>query len=238
MTSLSRYIIAVRQLYINSELNEWEAIVVKEFRTIKSIYNVELESKIIDNNSEVLVVILPGIGYTLDRPLLDYSKKLCMELGYDVLPIEYGFQAARVQFNSERFNNLLDESMEILKISLSSKYKKIVFIGKSIGTVVQKILQKRLKDENDSYHFENIYLTPVDKTVDLGIEAGSLVFTGSCDPLISKGNVHKLEKIEGLKLIKITDADHSLNIKNDVVKSTEYLMNIIKKEKDYLLMKI
>ena len=58
--------------------------------------------------------------------------------------------------------------------------------------------------------------------------------------LIQKSHelLHKLEKIEGLKLIKITDADHSLNIKNDVVKSTEYLMNIIKKEKDYLLMKI
>lgn len=210
---------------------------MKECSTIKSIYNVQLESKVIDSNSEVLAVILPGIGYTLDRPLLDYSKKLCLELGYDVLPIEYGFQAARAEFDSERFNNVLDESMEILKLSLSSKYKKIVFIGKSIGTVIQKILQKRLEYENNSYYFENIYLTPVDKTVDLGIETGSIVFTGSCDPLISKENMHKLEMIEDIKLIKIAHADHSLNIKNDIVKSAEYLMDIIKKEKDFLLEK-
>ena len=52
---------------------------------IKSQYNVILESRVIDNGSNILAVLLPGIGYTLARPLLDYSSKLCQELGYDVL---------------------------------------------------------------------------------------------------------------------------------------------------------
>lgn len=39
---------------------------------IKSQYNVILESRVIDNGSNILTVLLPGIGYTLARPLLDY----------------------------------------------------------------------------------------------------------------------------------------------------------------------
>lgn len=206
-----------------------------ESNIIKSIYNVNLESKVIVNDSDVLAVILPGIGYTLDRPLLDYSKKLCIELGYNVLPIEYGFQAARTKFDGEKFNYLLDETMKLLKISLSSKYKKIIFIGKSIGTVVQNVLQQKLLEEEAAYEFRNIYLTPVDKTVELGIVEDSIVFSGTCDPLIRKDSIDKIESIDNVKLIKIIGGDHSLNIKNNAIKSMEFLIDVIKSEKDYLI---
>ena len=206
-----------------------------ESNIIKSIYNVNLESKVIVNNSHILAVILPGIGYTLDRPLLDYSKKLCIELGYNVLPIEYGFQAARTKFDGEKFNYLLDETMKLLKISLSSKYKKIIFIGKSIGTVVQNVLQQKLLEEEAAYEFRNIYLTPVDKTVELGIVEDSIVFSGTCDPLIRKDSIDKIESIDNVKLIKIIGGDHSLNIKNNAIKSMEFLIDVIKSEKDYLI---
>ena len=81
---------------------------MREERILKSSYDVYLESKVIENKSDILAVILPGIGYTLDRPILDYSKKLCLELGYDVLPIEYGFQAARKEFDKEKFQIVVD----------------------------------------------------------------------------------------------------------------------------------
>lgn len=207
---------------------------MEERNIIKSIYNVNLESKVIENNSNVLAVILPGIGYTLDRPLLDYSKKLCLELGFNVLPIEYGFQAARTEFDIEKFNYILKETMELLKISLSSNYKKVIFIGKSIGTVIQSLLQKMLLEEGADYEFINIYLTPVDKTVELGIAEDSLVVSGTCDPLINYDSMNKIDGMKSVKFIKVTGGDHSLNIKGNIIKSIEYLMNVIKSEKNFM----
>lgn len=202
---------------------------------IKSIYNVELESRVIENGSDVLCIILPGIGYTLDRPLLDYSKKLCIEMGYDVLPIEYGFQVSRAQFDREKFNTIVDESMQLLKMAQLPRYKTVIFIGKSIGTVLQRILQEKLCDEGLSFKFINIYLTPVDKTVELGICRNSLVFTGTSDPLISRESVCVIKNIDKINLIEIEGADHSLNIKNDIVKSADILLEVIKCEKEYFI---
>lgn len=202
---------------------------------IKSIYSVELAGRVIENGSDVLCIILPGIGYTLDRPLLDYSKKLCIELGYDVLPIEYGFQAARVQFDREKFNTIVDESMQLVKMAQLSRYKTVIFIGKSIGTILQRILQEKLCDEGLNLQFINIYLTPVDKTVELGICRNALVFTGTSDPLISRESVCAIKNMENINLIEIEGADHSLNIKNDIVESADILLEVIKYEKEYLV---
>lgn len=211
---------------------------MKENKTIKSQYNVILESKVIDNGSDTLAVVLPGIGYTLERPLLDYSTKLCKELGYDILGIEYGFQLSGEKFERENMNIIVDETYALLKMALNPKYKRIVFIGKSIGTVVQIFLLNKLIEEGYEFDFTNIYLTPVNSTVDLGIKKGALVFTGTSDPLINEENVEKIENVSQIELIKIDGADHSMNIENDIVRSSEILTYIIKKEKEYLINKI
>lgn len=85
-----------------------------EQKVIISYWGVNLENEVISNKSDTLAVILPGIGYTADRPLLDYSKKLALELGYDVLQIEYGFQAARKILDRENeFKYVKEESIKI-----------------------------------------------------------------------------------------------------------------------------
>ena len=37
-----------------------------------------------------IAVFFPGIGYTMDRPLLHFSRRLAAELGYEIKPITYG----------------------------------------------------------------------------------------------------------------------------------------------------
>ena len=211
---------------------------MEEKNTIKSYYNVLLESRAIDNRSDILAVILPGIGYTLDRPLLDYSKKLCVELGYDVLPIEYGFQAARKDFVEGDFHIVAEETYKLLKLSLKPEYKKIIFIGKSIGTIVQIILENKLIEEKYDFDFVNIYLTPVNKTVELGIKRESLVVSGTSDVLINEASIEKIENINDIEFIKIDKGDHSLNINNNIIKSSEILTYILEKEKDHIISKI
>ncbi len=57
------------------------------------------KNKLICNKSDTLAIILTGLGYTLDKALLDYSKQLILYLKLDYLGIEYGFQVSREDFN-------------------------------------------------------------------------------------------------------------------------------------------
>ncbi len=199
--------------------------------SICSYWGVELESKVISQSSTTLAILMPGIGYTLDRPLLDYSKKLALELGYDVLSLEYGFQIARKNLIIEKeFQYLIKESISIFKSALSSNYKKIVFISKSIGTMIHTLLC----NEISGCEVKHIYLTPIDDTLGVGIKENSLVISGTNDPLINIKNIEEIKKINGVEMIEIEGADHSLNISNDILSSIDVIYKVIEAEKKYL----
>lgn len=198
---------------------------------VKSYWGMNLKPLVIGKGSDTLAVILPGIGYTLDRVTLEYSSNLALQLGFDVLKIEYGFQVGRGEFHPDiEFNIIAEESFKLLKSTLRNKYRNIVFIGKSIGTCVQNVLNKNVK----GYNVTNIYISPINKTVQMGIEKNSLVFTGSSDPLLSSENLEKIEEVNGTKLINIDNANHALNVEGDVIKSLEIQLSIIKYMKEFL----
>ena len=196
-----------------------------------SYFKVNLDCNLIENYSDTLVVLLPGIGYTGDRPLMDYSKRLASEMRYDVLSIEYGFQVARTSLNhSDEFSIVIRETREIILKALNDKYRKIVFIGKSIGTLVQTSIEEKLA----KYETFNIYLTPVSETIKVGIKESSLIIAGNNDPMINNDALHKLREMSNVKFLEIEGADHSLNIKNDTMKSIDVLKKVIEAERNYL----
>lgn len=188
-------------------------------------------------DTKKLAVLLPGINYSTDRPLIDYSKRLVMELNYDALAIDYGFQVSRKQFNKEReVPIIIEESYEILVEALNcidKKYSEILFIGKSIGTVVQVALEKRLKEELKNIKFTNIYLTPIEKTYQLGMSK-ALVICGTNDTWISKDTIDNIKNNKNIKLVIIEKANHSLNIDGDILESIDIIKNVINLEKQYI----
>lgn len=200
-------------------------------KTIKSYWNVDLSGKFIGNNSDKLCIILPGIGYVLEKSYLDYSKQLAIQLNYDVLEIEYGYQVSRSTFNPEKeFHIMLKETFELIDSNIEKDYKEILIIGKSIGTCIQVLLNNHLKCKN----ITNIYLSPIDKTVELGITENSLVITGLADPLFTSESLSKLNTIKGINLVTIDNANHSLNIQGDVFKSIDTLKYVLEKIKNFI----
>ena len=196
-----------------------------------SHFKVNIDCNLIENYSDTLVVLLPGIGYICDRPLLDYSKRLAIEMRYDVLSIEYGFQAARTSLdNSDEFSIVIRETREIILKALNDKYRNLVFIGKSIGTLVQASIEEKLA----KYEMFNIYLTPVSETIKVGIKENSLIIAGNNDPMINNDALHKLREMSDVEFLEIEGADHSLNIKDDTMKSIDVLKKVIEAEKNYL----
>lgn len=202
---------------------------------VNSHWGVELIPTLIKQGSDTLAVILPGIGYTIDRVTLEYSSELALKLGFDLLKVEYGFQVARKEFNVEKeFDIIVDETLEIVQNALSEKYKNIVIIGKSIGTCVQNLLNDRI----EGYNIENIYISPINKTVEMGIKENSLVITGTKDPLLSKENLEKIKDISGADLVTIKDGNHALNIEKDPIKSLRSQTEVIEFMEGFLYKKI
>ncbi|MBT9831924.1 alpha/beta fold hydrolase [Clostridium baratii] len=202
---------------------------------VNSHWGVELIPTLIKQGSDTLAVILPGIGYTIDRVTLEYSSELALKLGFDLLKVEYGFQVARKEFNVEKeFDIIVEETLEIVENALSENYKNIVIIGKSIGTCVQNLLNDRI----EGYNIENIYISPINKTVEMGIKENSLVITGTKDPLLSKENLEKIKDISGADLVTIKDGNHALNIEKDPIKSLRSQTEVIEFMEGFLYKKI
>ncbi|BFK81156.1 alpha/beta hydrolase [Clostridium baratii] len=202
---------------------------------VNSHWGVELIPTLIKQGSDTLAVILPGIGYTIDRVTLEYSSELALKLGFDLLKVEYGFQVARKEFNVEKeFDIIVEETLEIVENALSENYKNIVIIGKSIGTCVQNLLNDRI----EGYNIENIYISPINKTVEMGIKENSLVITGTKDPLLSKENLEKIKDISGSDLVTIKDGNHALNIEKDPIKSLRSQTEVIEFMEGFLYKKI
>ncbi|AQM60251.1 alpha/beta fold hydrolase [Clostridium baratii] len=202
---------------------------------VNSHWGVELIPTLIKQGSDTLAVILPGIGYTIDRVTLEYSSELALKLGFDLLKVEYGFQVARKEFNVEKeFDIIVEETLEIVENALSENYKNIVIIGKSIGTCVQNLLNDRI----EGYNIENIYISPINKTLEMGIKENSLVITGTKDPLLSKENLEKIKDISGSDLVTIKDGNHALNIEKDPIKSLRSQTEVIEFMEGFLYKKI
>ena len=49
-----------------------------------------------------IAVFFPGIGYTNDKPLMYYSRKLAEEQGYEVICTEYHDLPEKIRGNKEK----------------------------------------------------------------------------------------------------------------------------------------
>ncbi|WP_053984494.1 alpha/beta hydrolase [Niameybacter massiliensis] len=199
--------------------------------SLKSHWGIDLNSRFVNKNSDTLCVILPGIAYYLDRSYLDYSKQLSCELGFDTLEVEYGFQTAKAAFSvPDEFDIIVKETIQVVESKLEKEYKKIVIIGKSIGTCVQIALNKHLEGKD----ITNIYISPIDKTVGLGITENAFVITSSSDPLLSNENFESLKTIAGITLTNVEGANHALDLENNVLGTIDALKTYIQDARTFL----
>lgn len=203
----------------------------KRIVPLKSQWGVTLENICIEQNSDTLVVILPGEGYSNMKPIMYYTQKITSELGLDVICIDYGFQISHKDFDIQtELDIVIGETKDVLKKCLDKNYKNIVFIGKSLGTIIQNKLSKGLID----YEQIHIYLTPVDKTFENTINYPCLVITGTADNKINSSNMIKIGKMKNIELIKIYRGNHRLEC-SDALKSIEMLNETMKMLRKFII---
>jgi len=161
-----------------------------------------------DAGSRKLVVLFPGKNYPCNLPLLYYARSTAIELGYDVLNLEYGYQAAKTELDINDLPLIIEECTEAIRRIIDG-YDEVVFISKSMGTVVAGEVHRKLQ-----LQVKHIYLTPLFDTVPYINSTERIVIYGSEDSLFGDKALQQISPEHSYGIIEIPGADHGLEVGN------------------------
>ena len=155
-----------------------------------------------------LAVLFPGIGYHCDKPLLYYSAKLAKAAGYAVLPVPYAGFPEKVRGDGEKMRTCREIAWSQAEDMLSpvrwADCRELLFIGKSIGTIVaSKYAQER------GLAVRSVLLTPLAETFPF-VRGNAIAFHGTADPWAETGAILAACRERGIPLALTEGANHSL----------------------------
>ena len=171
-----------------------------------------------------LMVLFPGIGYTCDKPLLYYAAKLGRAAGYEVVTVPYGNFPPKVKGDQKKmkdsFDIALEQSRQMLGAVPWEGYGDIVFVGKSVGTIVAMAYAKE-----KGLSVRGILLTPLKETFQFASE-NCIALHGTSDPWAEDGEIEEGCRKAGIPLHLFENANHSLET-GDVDTDLTYLKRAV-----------
>ena len=181
-----------------------------------------------------IAIILPGIGYTCDKPLLYYSAKLSASLGWDVVPVPYSGFPPKVRGDMGKLLQSLQIALSQTEERLAGidwlQYQDILFISKSIGTAAATIYASK-----HGLQCRHILFTPVEATFDKRPK-DAIAFHGTADPWADTPRIVSLCREAGIPLHITENANHSLET-GDVMLDVQNLNTVMQQVKAYMTQK-
>ena len=178
-----------------------------------------------------IACLFPGIGYTCDKPLLYYSWKLLKGLGWEIIPVQYSGFPSGVKGNAEKMQQCahmaLEQAENLLQEIDWAEYSDILFIGKSVGTVVCAAYAKR-----HGLKCRQILFTPVEDTFRFA-GRNAIAFHGTSDPWAdTKAIEQNCGKLD-IPLYETRNANHSLET-GDVDADIKEIRKVMKTVREYV----
>ncbi len=156
-----------------------------------------------------LAILIPGIGYTNDKPLLYYTSYLLRRRGYDIKKISFtGFPDG--VFNDEKkmmqcFEIALNQTSKALEDIPFCDYMDVLFVSKSIGTSVAAFITSK-----ENIPARHVFLTPLEKSLSFAKPGSGIAFTGTSDPWADYEEIKTACSKKKIPLTIIENANHSL----------------------------
>ena len=178
------------------------------------------------------VIIFPGIGYTVERPLLYYAGKLAAAQGYDTrIPVQYSFRGGNIRGDREKmqeaFTEIYGQAEKMLSGIHWDEYDEVLFISKSIGTAVAAAYAAR-----HGLRVKHLLYTPLAETF-LWKPQNAIAFIGTEDPWSEIGQVRTACEELSIPLTVVEGANHSLET-GDLVRDIGILEAVMKESQQFL----
>ena len=187
-----------------------------------------------DEHARHVAILLPGIGYTCDMPLLYYPSRLLLARGADVLRVEYAYQQ-RADFKTATADEqgrrvVADVTAACHAVLAQRDYEQITIVAKSLGTLA---LGPVLAADPRLARAHAVWLTPLLRIDHVRARIArwgghSLFVIGTADPNYDAAYLAGVESATGGEAVVVDGADHSLEIEGDVLRSLEALMQVMR----------
>ena len=182
-----------------------------------------------------IVLIFPGIGYHVDKPLLYFAAKLARNKGYDtVIPVNYGGFRQGIKGDAEKMREAFESALQQADQAAGSEADRftpedeILVVSKSIGTAVAAAFQQK-----HGFPAKNIYFTPVKQSFLFMRPQSGIVFHGTADPWAETADIREGCSHLQLPLFITEGVNHSME-SGDALRDLEILTQIIRHCDDYL----
>lgn len=181
-----------------------------------------------------LAVFFPGIGYSADRPLLHYSRRLAEKHGYEIIILSYSGFPKKVKGDRKKMEECYHLAVRQSRKTLSdvdfSEYDDILFVGKSIGTVAAAQIASETGKE-----IQLLLFTPLEETFSFAF-GQAIVFTGSGDPWVDAENsrIPQLCEKRGIPCRVIPAANHSLET-GDPIQDIQNLKTVMEETERFIV---
>ncbi|MDD5949962.1 MAG: hypothetical protein PUC39_09600 [Lachnospiraceae bacterium] len=176
-----------------------------------------------------LAVLFPGVGYNCDKPLLHYARRIFTETGYETVLLKYKkdtFSDGRV--TEEGVSRAYYSVTKQLREYSMEKYEDIVFIGKSVGTLLAFMLgEDYTQGKNRISSIRYIALTPLSQTFPYMQGKTVLAVSGTKDPVVPEVRLRELAEQYNVDLHLYTGGNHSLEVRNHPEQSVVILAELI-----------
>ena len=179
-----------------------------------------------------LGIMLPGIRYSCQMPLLFYPSRLLLNQGADVLWVEYAYYT-RPSFNpapgSDDERRLVTDVAAACRGALAARsYERVSIVGKSLASLA---MARVLESEPTLAEARAVWLTPLlrDPRVREALEQTrqpALVVIGTADDHYDVDILRALEA-RGRRVMRLEGADHSIEIEDDLGRSLKVMADVL-----------
>ena len=158
-----------------------------------------------------MAVIFPGVGYTKDRPLLYYAGKIAANEGYELRFMDFsGIEWSKEKLKDPDFlKKTLEKCLKITEKTLEDTKDlsagEVVFISKSIGTVVATAYEKE-----KSLNVKQICFSPLELIENYVRDEGAVLFCADADPYAKYSELDRIAKEKRLEMHTVSGGNHSL----------------------------
>ena len=179
-----------------------------------------------------LAVVLPGLRYNCDKPLLYYTSQALAAREMDVLQVWADYTRPDITSLSQTDQTLrmVSDAQAAIQAGVRARqYKRLILAGKSIGTLLMAFI---LSQECPLEIAATIWLTPllqipfvsdaIQKTT-----APAMVAGGTADSTFDPTSVLSLEKLPNITMLRVVGGDHSLEIPHDLSCSLIALSDLV-----------
>ncbi len=187
------------------------------------------------NASKRLAVVFPGIGYTADRSLLYYGKRLAERFGYESVVLCFRGFPKKLRGDGEGIRRAcalaLKQAEEQLREFDLTAYEDVVFLAKSIGTAAAAAFAAGCPARE---RIRLVLFTPLEESFAFPM-GEALAFTGTADPWTGgeQSRIPALCEERAIPCLVVPGANHSLET-GDVRRDLQTLREAMERTEGFL----